>query len=133
MKKIIAISAVGVFLFGCLYWIGHSCKDFNISFATHVYVSYEEDGNTVSKEITDTETVAELKEIFQGQSYIDVPIQSFSDSCYLVFSDNQDRIEIYPAQDSETVMRINKENRFLRISEEGRKEVDRILKNYAAV
>ena len=130
-----ALATCTIIILAIIFMFGQSCKDIDVHFATHVYCSLPSSNCSVSVEISDPQDVSTLKDILSGTSYVDIPSPEFSDDYFLTFTDDksQNTVTVYPSLNKETILRVGKDWRFLRISEDNREVLNNILAKYDKV
>jgi len=85
----------------------------------------------ISVAITDESDISALKEILRGHSFKDTGLAcGFSTDISVTMTNGSKSIMLCPANDGCPLLRIGDSNRYIRISEENRKTLYRILKKY---
>jgi len=97
----------------------------NSNFATNTFVKFSN-----IEEIIDKDDIGELKQILKGRTFRDSPACGFSNEISITMSDEKRSIRFCPALDGDPIIRINDSDRYIYISEEQRKRLDKILEKY---
>jgi hypothetical protein len=103
------------------------------SFATGVTLKYKYIDKDIEETITDPEIIRDLSEILTGRLYTDNPSCGFSQDISITFFNEEKILIIYPALDGCPIMRSGDSNRYFKITEQARTNLDLILEKYGFI
>ena len=119
----------------CFRWF---TMKINSDFATEALLEFHYDAvpgghnpnANISVVIKDESDISALKEILRGRSFKDTLACGFSTDISVTMTNGSKSIMFCPANDGCPLLRIGDSNKYIRISEENRKALDKILEKY---
>ena len=130
MKRYTFLIVIIGLIIGTVFMLFSLKSKFNSDFATDIYVKYKYGNQSINEKIQDASAVNDLKTILNGNIYIDNPSCGFSVDISITLSNSEKTVVLYPALDGCPIIRIDETDKFLKISNEDRKKLDAILKEY---
>ena len=128
-KKIILIAGIALVLISAIvFWI--MTAGFNSNFAKTITLNFTKYEEKVSETIDDSATVKELKGILKGKTNSNGQDSDFSEDISIELTNGKKTVVLYPALDGSPILRIDKSNKYVKISDSARRKIDLLFLNY---
>ena len=124
LLSFIALITISLLFFGWFTMIIDS------SFATEILLEYRNVDKNISARVADERDILKLKQILSGHPFKDSPACGFSSDISITVTNDKKSIVFYPACDGCPLLRINDSDKYIRITEEARINLNEILGMY---
>ena len=99
-------------------------------FATNVLLNYHYFDKDITLIITDENEIFRLKHILNGHLFTDYPSCGFTTNISITMTNGRKKIIFCPACDGCPLLRINDSNKYIKITDEERTQINEILEKY---
>ena len=127
------ILLLAILLMIAIIFINVNHPSINCDFATRVFLKYHYGTKDINTQIVDKNDFEFLKNTLAGRSYKDKPSCGFTTDIAITLTNGKQSITFCPACDDCPVLRVNKTDRYIAISEKKRKQLDAILSKYGVI
>jgi hypothetical protein len=105
----------------------------NTNFASEALLEYRNVDKDISAVITDASDIFTLKQILNGHPYKDSPACGFTTDISITMTSGSKSIIFCPACDGCPLLRINDSSKFIRITDEARTKLNKVLEKYGMI
>lgn len=100
------------------------------SFATEAYLHFDLNGKPVTRKVTNSNDLKDLKRILRGWVTADDPSCGFGVDQCIILRNGRRSLTLCPACDHDELAQVGDSNRYIEFSEANRKRLDEIMRRY---